>query len=646
MMRSITRIRSSILVAGLLALAACADRNPAAAPDGPAPLPPSALAAVTCTASVADGTVACGGAGGVSVPGVNAAVIGGQGVYVRLASSGASYDGADTFRVNVTVENLTPQALGTTDGQTPSPSGVRIFFASGPTATGGSGPVAVANEDGAAFFSAAGQPYFQYDGILAPGDTSAAKEWRFTMPSTVTRFAFTVYVAAPVRAEAGWVGVLPIGPSVVVGDTTPLAATVRNLAGGVVAGAPVTWTSSDTSIARVDAEGVVTGVRPGGATVTASSGGRTGSVRVIVDDGAFPLATVDRFEILTPSVRANGLDSLRFRAAYSGPPGLPLYMEVVIRHPDGGSGVCAINNPSPVPGGPMEWRCGLVPRTGVRGGAWRVESVTMGTRRVTHAQLLAAGAPAHVHIQSAVVDVKAPTLDSLRIVQDTVTADARMLQLVVVATDDLLGPAGPVVWVSGGGNPPMRWAGSMVPAQRGLTVPFTFQNMIPSFFHGGTFTVDSVTLRDGNENRRTYTRAALDSAGFRTTFQVVSPLADTVAPRFTHFSFAPDTVRAGVDTLQVRLYAFESVDEAGVREVQVVFQRGDDATRTLACAQGSSERVTDLGVECGLQFTAADAGTWRVQSISAVDHLLQRVVYGPGDVAAAGLPTEFVVVAP
>ncbi|HEX6037401.1 MAG TPA: hypothetical protein VFZ20_05160, partial [Longimicrobium sp.] len=146
MRRTATHL-SSLVALGLLTLAACSDRNPASPPDGPAPLPPSALAAVTCTASVADGTVACGGANGVSVPGVNAAVIGGQGVYVRLASSGASYDGADTFRVNVTVENLMPQALGTSDGVTPSADGVRVFFASGPTATGGSGPVAVANED-------------------------------------------------------------------------------------------------------------------------------------------------------------------------------------------------------------------------------------------------------------------------------------------------------------------------------------------------------------------------------------------------------------------------------------------------------------------------------------------------------------------
>lgn len=643
-----SRLRASILLAGLTALAACTDRNPAALPDGPAPaLPPTELAAVTCTASVREGTVACGGEDGVSVPGVNAAVIGGQGVYVRLRSSGASYDGADTFRVDVTVENLTPQALGTTDGQTPSPAGVRIFFASAPTATGGSGPVAVANADGEAFFSAPGQAYFQYDGILAPGDTTAAREWRFSTPNTVTRFSFVVYVAAPVRAEGGWVGVLPIGPSVPLGDTTPLAATVRNMAGGVVAGAPITWSTSDSGVATVDSLGVVTGVGLGTATVTAASGGRTGSVKVTVHGAGVVLATVDRFEILDPSVRANGADSLRFRSAYSGGPGLGLYMEVMIRHPDGGTATCSINNPTTMPSGPKEWRCPLLFGPGVRDGMWRVEHVTMSSRRVTHAELLAAGAPAHVQIHSPTVDVTAPTLDSLGIVQDTI-ADFRGLSMTVVSTDDLLGSSRPQVFVSKPGTPLLRLVLSPVTSARrdGGTIAHMFQQEIPHYFHGGTYAVDSVRLRDFNENRRTITRAALDSAGFRTTFEVVSPSADTLPPAFTHFSFAPDTVVAGVDTLNVRIYAFETVDESGVRLVEGIFEKVGDVTRTRTCQQTTSGRVTDLGAECGFVFAAADAGTWRVRSLRAVDHLGQVQTHLTAQIAAAGSPTEFVVVAP
>lgn len=642
-----TRLRSSILLGGLLGLAACTDHNPAAAPDGPAPLPPSALAAVTCTASVREGTVACGGENGVSVPGVNAAVIGGQGVYVRLASSGASYDGVDTFRVNVTVENLTPQALGTSDGLTPSPSGVRIFFASDPAATAGSGPVAVANATGEAFFSAAGQDYFQYDGILAPGDTTEAKEWRFTLPSTVTRFAFTVLVAAPVRAEAGWVGVLPVGPSVPLGDTTQLAATVRNLGGGVVAGAPVTWTTSDASIATVDSLGVVTGVGLGTARVTATSGGRTGSVQVVVHEAGYNLATVDRFEILDPSIWANGADSLRFRSGRSGGPGLSLYMEVVIRHPDGGTAMCSINNPTSVPDGPMEWRCKLLFGPGVRDGMWRVEHVMMSSRRVTHAELLDAGAPAHVRIHSPTVDVKAPTLDSLGIVQDTV-ADFRGLNMTVVSTDDLLGSGWPQVFVSKPGTPPMRLflAPATSTRRAGGTIAHMLQGEVPHYVHGGTFRVDSVRLRDFNENRRTITRAALDSLGFRTTFEVVSPHADTLPPEFTHFSFALDTVRAGVDTLNVRIFAFETVDESGVRLVEGIFEKVDDVTRTRTCQQTTTEWVTDLGAECGLVFTAADAGTWRVRRLRAIDRLGQVQVHLTDEIAGVGLATEFVVTTP
>jgi hypothetical protein len=136
-------LSSSLLLAVSLAAAACTDRDPA----GPAPaLPASALSMMTCTVSVRAGTLQCDAPG--AGPGVSAAVLGGQGVNVRLASSGMAYDGDSIFRMDVTVENLTEQALGTADGVTPSADGVRVFFHSGPTATAGEGTVAVANADG------------------------------------------------------------------------------------------------------------------------------------------------------------------------------------------------------------------------------------------------------------------------------------------------------------------------------------------------------------------------------------------------------------------------------------------------------------------------------------------------------------------
>lgn len=188
----------ALLVSGAVVavLAACAEQNPAGLGSGP-PGPPPVQAALQCQMDVRSETLTCTPVS--AAPGVTATIIGGQGTNVRLTSSGTSYDGATgILRTDVTVQNLMAQALGTADGAFPAPEGVRVFFHTGPTVTEGSGSVTVANADGEGVFTAAGQKYFQYAGLLAPGATSAAREWRFDVPLTATHFVFSVYVAAAV----------------------------------------------------------------------------------------------------------------------------------------------------------------------------------------------------------------------------------------------------------------------------------------------------------------------------------------------------------------------------------------------------------------------------------------------------------------
>jgi uncharacterized protein YjdB len=65
------------------------------------------------------------------------------------------------------------------------------------------------------------------------------------------------------------------------GATAQLSATVEDANGHPVS-APVTWTSSAPDVASVDQDGLVTAVGDGTATITASSGGKTGSAAVTV----------------------------------------------------------------------------------------------------------------------------------------------------------------------------------------------------------------------------------------------------------------------------------------------------------------------------------------------------------------------------
>ena len=67
------------------------------------------------------------------------------------------------------------------------------------------------------------------------------------------------------------------------GETVQLAATVRDQNGHAMSGATVAWASGDTSVATVDASGLVTAVANGIASVTATSGSASGTAAVTVE---------------------------------------------------------------------------------------------------------------------------------------------------------------------------------------------------------------------------------------------------------------------------------------------------------------------------------------------------------------------------
>src|SRR5437016_849730 len=94
----------------------------------------------------------------------------------------------------------------------------------------------------------------------------------------VTLGAWTPPPPAPVAT----VTVSPAAPSVSVGATVQLTATLKDASGNVLAGRSVTWASSTLGMATVSTGGLVTGVAVGAATITATSEGHTGSSAVTV----------------------------------------------------------------------------------------------------------------------------------------------------------------------------------------------------------------------------------------------------------------------------------------------------------------------------------------------------------------------------
>jgi hypothetical protein len=204
-----------VVVAGLLA--ACADgRDPLSS----ALLRPAAneLAAsglhgsFVCTARLAPAgergapTVTCrpksGALAGAAGTKAQDVVLGKQKVNVQLNISSPSFNSSThIFSLNASITNLLAQPIGTTDGTTTTAAGTRVYFTSGPTASGGTGVVFVLNPSGFGSFQGNTVAYFQYTPLIESGDTSAVKTWQFLFSPSATGMSFSVDVDAAVPAQ-------------------------------------------------------------------------------------------------------------------------------------------------------------------------------------------------------------------------------------------------------------------------------------------------------------------------------------------------------------------------------------------------------------------------------------------------------------
>ncbi|HWC73007.1 MAG TPA: Ig-like domain-containing protein, partial [Gemmatimonadales bacterium] len=87
------------------------------------------------------------------------------------------------------------------------------------------------------------------------------------------------------------VDVSPPTASMLIGGTAQLSATPKDANGNPLTGRTVTWTTGNSNIATVDANGLVTGTGAGTVTITATSEGKSGTASVTV--ALVPVATVD-----------------------------------------------------------------------------------------------------------------------------------------------------------------------------------------------------------------------------------------------------------------------------------------------------------------------------------------------------------------
>ncbi len=132
---------------------------------------------------------------------------------------------------------------------------------------------------------------------------TASYAWQF-VPVAGQTFSDTGSTACHTRVPVAAVTVAPPSASVEVGATVQLTATPKDADGNPLTGRVVTWSASDTTIAQVDGNGLVTGKTGGGPiTVTATSEGKSGTAAITVT--TVPVASVD----VTPATATIALNS-------------------------------------------------------------------------------------------------------------------------------------------------------------------------------------------------------------------------------------------------------------------------------------------------------------------------------------------------
>ena len=168
---------------------------------------------------------------------------------VTVSPATATVVEGDTLRLTATATNAYGQVV----------NGVEFVWASGNTA--------VAVVDASGLVTGVGAGEVQVTATVAGVTGRAELAIVAPVPTTIAVTPDTVVLTA-------------------LGHSTQLAAEVRDQAGRAMDGVPVAWSSADTTVAVVDTSGLVTAVRSGAATVTATAGEAAGEARVTVMQSA------------------------------------------------------------------------------------------------------------------------------------------------------------------------------------------------------------------------------------------------------------------------------------------------------------------------------------------------------------------------
>lgn len=163
---------------------------------------------------------------------------------------------------------------------------------------------------------------------------------------------------------------------------------------------------------------------------------------------------------------------------------------------------------------------------------------------------------------------------------------------------------------------------------------------IPQFVEGGTWTVSSVRVFDGDGNSHTYAPTAPDWSPAWPTTLTVSSNHDTTPPTISSFDFQPRVADATAEAAEVSVTASASDDLSGVSSAYVSFM-------SPSATHGDSAHlsVTQTGALAGTLTIppGVEPGNWTVSTLSVRDRRGNSTNYAPDATWGAGWPTDLTV---
>ncbi|MEW5927370.1 MAG: Ig-like domain-containing protein, partial [Gemmatimonadota bacterium] len=463
------------------------------------------------------------------------------------------------------------------------------------------------------------------------------------------------FTATATGVPVATVTVSPAAPTVEAGKPVQLTAALADAGGNPLTGRTVAWSSSSAAVATVSGSGLVTGVAPGTATITAASEGKSGSAAVTVvstGDGIAP--ELRGFSFTPASVDVSSAAApveFSFTAADAGS-GVA-YANVQVFSPAGSPGPFCSAGPGPGAPSPLgTWKCSAPVPQGSAPGTWYVHSIRVSDaagnqRTYTRAELQAAGLPTALQVTSVAPDADAPVVAGLAITPTSVDVGAgpAPVEFTVRLTDAGSGARELFVRLLGPDAVQQQSCFAYSPASGSrtdgtwkctVTVPL---GAAPGEWYVGEIRVEDVVL-----NRRTYSRAMLQAAGLPTAVAVSGPAADATPPVLTGFAIAPATVNLAGGAQTVEFTATATDAGSGFAKLDVLLLDPGVVGRVCvsqALAGGSPQNGT---MKCSVSVPGTVAsGTQYVDRVMLYDGAGNQRIYTRADLRAAGFPTDVVV---